>query len=273
MKFLIILALAVAASAFPEPELQHRSREMPVVGSIEGRITGGSVASVGQFPYQVGLSLRLSALSSAWCGGSLIGNQWVLTAAHCTDGVQSVTVYLGATVRTSAEVTTTVASSDIIIHSGWNSNNLRNDISLIKIPAVTYSSKIQAAKLPSIASSYSTYAGETAVASGWGRTSDSSSSVATNLQYVDLTVITNSVCANTYGTSIVTSSNICVSTTNGQSTCNGDSGGPLVLKSSSVQIGLTSFGAAAGCEKGYPAAFTRVTSFVDWIKSNTGISY
>ncbi|EDV51082.1 serine protease 1 [Drosophila erecta] len=268
MKFLIILALAVAASAFPEPELQLRNREMPVVGDIGGRITGGSNAAVGQFPYQVGLSLKLSALSSAWCGGSLISNSFVLTAAHCTDGVQSVTVYLGATVRTSAEVTQTVSSSNIIIHSGWNSAKLLNDISLIKIPAVSYSSKIAPVALPSIANSYSTYTGEVAVASGWGRTSDNSG-VATNLQFVDLTVIANSVCANTYGSSIVTSSNICVATPNGQSTCNGDSGGPLVLKQSKVQIGLTSFGAAAGCQKGYPAAFTRLTSYLNWIQDNT----
>ncbi|XP_017139280.1 serine protease 1 [Drosophila miranda] len=274
MKFLIILALAIAsASAFPEPELVSRNRVMPVQDSIEGRITGGTTATTGQFPYQVGLSLKLSALSSAWCGGSLIGSQWVLTAAHCTDGVQSVTVYLGATVRTSAEVTHTVASSEIIIHSGWNSANLRNDISLIKIPVTSYSTKIQAVKIPAIASSYSTYAGDSVIASGWGKISDSATSVTNNLQWAKLTVITNTVCANTYGTSIVTASNICVSTPNGVSTCNGDSGGPLVLESSTVQVGLTSFGAAAGCEKGYPAAFTRLTSYLDWIKTNTGISY
>lgn len=86
MKFLIILALAVAASAFPESELVHRYRVMPVLDNIEGRITNGQQASVGQFPYQVGLSLKLSPISSAWCGGSLIGNTWVLTAAHCTEG-------------------------------------------------------------------------------------------------------------------------------------------------------------------------------------------
>ncbi|XP_036672028.1 serine protease 1 [Drosophila suzukii] len=271
MKFLIILALAVAASALPEPELHHRSREMPVVGSIEGRITGGEAATVGQFPYQVGLSLKISSFSSAWCGGSLISSTWVLTAAHCTESVQSVTLYLGATVRTSAEVTTTVSSSNIIIHSGWNSSNLKNDISLIKIPAVSYSNRIAPVELPAVATSYSTYAGDTAIASGWGLISDSASSVTNNLQWTRLTVITNSVCANTYGSSIVTSTNICVSTAGGKSTCSGDSGGPLVLESSKVQIGLTSFGAAAGCEKGYPAAFTRVTSYLDWIKSNTDL--
>ncbi|XP_013100300.2 serine protease 1-like [Stomoxys calcitrans] len=270
MKLLIVFALAlVAVSA---EELYQREIVVPVLEGDE-RITNGQTATVGQFPYQVGLSLKLSALSSAWCGGSIIGNQWVLTAAHCTDGVQSVTVYLGATVRTSAEVTYTVDKSNIIIHSGWNSNNLRNDISLIKIPSVAYSSRIQAARLPAISSSYSTYAGDYAIASGWGRISDSASVVTNNLQWARMQVITNSVCAATYGTSIVVSSNICVSTDGGVSTCNGDSGGPLVLESNKIQIGLTSFGAAAGCAKGYPAAFTRLTSYLDWIRINTGISY
>jgi len=182
-----------------------------------------------------------------------------------------VTVYLGATVRTSAEVTHTVSSSNIIIHSEWNSKNLKNDISLIKIPSVTYSSRIGAVKLPARSNSYSTYDGVIAVASGWGRTSDQSNGVANNLQYVDLKVISNPECAKTYGNAIVTSSNICVATPNGRSTCNGDSGGPLVVKTDKIQIGLTSFGAAAGCELGHPGAFTRVTSYLPWIAEKSGL--
>jgi len=53
----------------------------------------------------------------------------------------------------------------------------------------------------------------------------------------------------------------------------GDSGGPLVYLLNGVynQVGIVSFGAAAGCQLGYPAGFTRVTSYLNWIESNTGI--
>ncbi|XP_036337620.1 serine protease 1-like [Rhagoletis pomonella] len=271
MKVLVVFAFLLA-TAYASPLLSQRDLVVPVIyDSVEGRITNGETASAGQFPYQVGLSIRLSTLSSSWCGGSLIGNNWILTAAHCTEGARSVTVYLGATVRTSAEITYTVSSSDIIIHSDWNSNTLKNDISLIKIPSVSYSSRIQAVKLPAIASSYSTYVGDSAIASGWGLISDSATSVTTNLQYAVVPIVANTVCSRIYGTTVVTATNICISTTGGVSTCSGDSGGPLVLQSSGVQVGLTSFGASAGCAKGYPAAFSRVTAFRDWIQTNSGI--
>ncbi|XP_062132469.1 serine protease 1-like [Drosophila sulfurigaster albostrigata] len=271
MKVLVVfaLALAYASASALRGEIEPRNVYMPVLDGPEGRITNGKDASADQFPYQVGLSLQIGS-SSAWCGGSLIGHEWVLTAAHCTDGVDAVTVHLGSTVRSSPKVKHTVSKDKIIIHSDWNSRTLLNDISLIRIPSVEYSSAIRAVELPKIDSHYSTYSGDEAIASGWGRTSDSSSSVAAHLQYAHLTIITNSACQRTYGTTI-RSSNICVSTPSAVSTCNGDSGGPLVLESSKVQIGLTSFGSSAGCEKNYPAAFTRVTSYLDWIKDHTGI--
>merc|ERR1712243_391290 len=69
--------------------------------------------------------------------------------------------------------------------------------------------------------------------------------------------------------------NICISGNGGTSTCNGDSGGPLEYlyeDGKYRQIGITSFGSGFGCEIGMPAAFTRVTSFLEWIETHTGIA-
>jgi secreted trypsin-like serine protease len=54
----------------------------------------------------------------------------------------------------------------------------------------------------------------------------------------------------------------------------GDNGGPLVYLESDgtyTQVGIVSFVSAAGCQQGHPAVFTRVTSYLSWIESNTGI--
>lgn len=79
MKSLVIFALALATvSAFETPV---PFGDIPFDEENGGRIIGGQLASNGQFPYQVGLSLN-----GAWCGGSLISSTVILTAAHCVYG-------------------------------------------------------------------------------------------------------------------------------------------------------------------------------------------
>jgi len=91
------------------------------------------------------------------------------------------------------------------------------------------------------------------------------------LQYAVVPIMNNSGCSPWYF-GLVASTNICIKTTGGISTCNGDSGGPLIHNDgSNTLIGLTSFGIALGCERGWPGVFTRVTSYLDWIEAKTGV--
>lgn len=95
--------------------------------------------------------------------------------------------------------------------------------------------------------------------------------ISMELRYVKRKIIPNPVCNRFFGGKIQPS-NICIGTTGGHSTCTGDSGGPLVLDNEEkTQIGVTSFGSAVGCQKGFPAVFTRVSHHLEWIAEKTGI--
>ncbi|KAM7356938.1 brachyurin-like isoform 2-T2 [Cochliomyia hominivorax] len=244
---------------------------------LEGRITNGELAKPGQFPYQVGLSLVFGN-SGAWCGGTLISNRWILTAAHCTDGADGVTVYFGATDikndHEKGQQRIYTSNANIVVHADWNPNTMANDISLIKLPVVIeFNDLIQPATLPKkVDGKYSTYEGDMVWASGWGRDSDNATSVSQFLRYIEVPVMKNSACK-TWFLGSVTDKMICIKTVGKKSTCNGDSGGPLVYKEDGINyvIGATSFGIALGCEKGWPGVFTRVTSYLDWIEDVSGV--
>ncbi|XP_055843050.1 chymotrypsin BI-like [Episyrphus balteatus] len=282
MKFLIALALFVASTAALDwnqilpMSVDHRVEALrSSAAGDNGRITNGNLANPKQFPYQAGLMLHL-AKGSAWCGGTLISNRWVLTAAHCTDSINSVDVYLGATDRSNrnepGQKIIRVDKKDVIVHEQWNPSTLMNDISLIKLPSpVSLNAYIQPAKLPKMNGKYSNYAGSKAIASGWGKITDSATSATDKLRWIEVPVMTNSACSPYFGGS-VKDTHVCISTKGAKSTCNGDSGGPLVLADgSNTVIGATSFGIALGCEKGWPGVFTRVTSYLDWIQKKSGV--
>jgi len=231
------------------------------------RITGGSNATRGQFPWQVALIVD----NSWFCGGSLISNEWVLSAGHCYG--TSYQIVLGATRYDGSETgAVTVSSTTSTQHPGYDESILNNDLLIIRLsPPVENTTYISPIRLRNVAGDLT---GQVLRVSGWGLTSDSDTSVSPTLKYVDLTAISNTDCAAIYG-SIITATKLCCGTSGGKSTCSGDSGGALALQESdglSTQVGIVSFGASAGCELGYPVGFTRVTSYLDWISSITGIS-
>nr|AAF71517.1 AiC6 chymotrypsinogen [Agrotis ipsilon] len=237
------------------------------------RIVGGSASSLGQFPYQAGLLLELILNRQGACGGSLLNARRVVTAAHCWfDGIsqaRGVTVVLGSIRLFSGGVR--LHTTDVDVHSDWNPSLVRNDIAIIHLPSnVVFSNTIAPIALPSGNEINNQFAGSTAVASGFGLTVDGKTSVLTSsLSHAILPVITNNVCrsATLLFQVLIHSSNICTSGAGGKGVCQGDSGGPLVVNSNgrNILIGVTSFGTGRGCASGDPAAYARVTSYINWI--------
>ena len=120
--------------------------------------------------------------------------------------------------------------------------------------------------MPSRADANNDYAGATGRISGWGLTDGFGHELSDVLNYVDVEVISNRECEDIFGSLL--DSIVCTSGSQGTGSCSGDSGGPLVVDG--VQIGIVSFGILF-CFPGFPSAFTRTTSFLDWIENNTDV--
>merc|ERR1711982_250079 len=229
-----------------------------------GRIVGGHEAMEHQWPWQVALFI-----DDAWfCGGALISEDYVLTAAHCVDGASYFDIMAGAhNVRESSEPNRVeITSFNGWTHPQWSPNDLANDIALIELPSpITFNDYIKPSCLPDMGDTADP--DELVTATGWGKPSDNAGGISPVLRMVeDLPIITNAECNAVYG--IVGDGVVCIDTTGGKGTCNGDSGGPLNMKAEVKaagqqwkHVGVVSFGSSSGCEVGLPAGFTRTESY------------
>lgn len=192
----------------------------------------------------------------------------MLSAGHCVSGVLSAQVILGANDRSKNEANqlrNTIYPPNLKLHEDYNATGLQNDVGLIFLPYFNFTIYIQPVLLDS---GNDLYNEEFATVSGFGRYSDSSSVTSNVVRYVSLKVITNYVCELTFGP--LQDYQMCTSGANKKSSCSGDSGGPLAIKVDdySLQIGIVSFGAPT-CQTLYPAGFSRVNFFKDWIDVNS----
>ncbi|KAL9700801.1 hypothetical protein quinque_004242 [Culex quinquefasciatus] len=238
--------------------------------SCQRGIPVGFTRVTSHFPYQAMLIIQMGKERSL-CGGSLLSDEWVLTAGHCVEDAQSILVTLGAVeFREPADGDGRVVqnSTEFIRHEDYDPGTASNDVALVKLPQkVEFNDRIRPVALPT---GHDDYNRRMAIASGWGKTKDRGG-IADRLQYVSLKVITNNECSLLYpGT--VQPTTLCTHNEERKSTCNGDSGGPLVLEDDHTLIGATSFGHIIGCEKRLPVAFARITEYVDWIRNKTGMA-
>merc|ERR1719454_2723263 len=232
-------------------------------GAANGRIVGGQETEEHEYPWQVGLVSRNGR--TPWCGGTLISSTHVLTAAHCTQtSASSIRVILGEHNIADSDFNR-VDVAEIINHPNYNPQTTDNDYAILRLAnPVTFTNEVSPACLPADLSN--TFAGVLATVTGWG-TLSSGGNQPTALQEVDVTVTTNAVCNQAYGS--ITANMICAADS-GKDSCQGDSGGPLIAPENGRQalIGVVSWG--RGCAfDGWPGVYARVTEKMDWILANT----
>lgn len=225
---------------------------------FNGKVVGGANATLGQFPYAV--SLRNA--KGHFCGGSILNQQWILTAAHCVENSQTRGRYIIAGSHLLSSGGERYEMSTVIIHEKYNYSNSENDIALIELVLpIQFNEKIQ----PIVYETEEVGADAQAVLCGWGDLKYGGSRPDI-LQFVNLETLSNQECQNAYGhlpIPPIFNSQVCTFTRFGEGSCHGDSGGPLV--SNGKLIGVVSWGYP--CAKGVPDVFTRVSSFKSWIES------
>uniref|UniRef100_A0A2C9H6G8 Peptidase S1 domain-containing protein n=1 Tax=Anopheles minimus TaxID=112268 RepID=A0A2C9H6G8_9DIPT len=248
------------------------------VGEPLRRITNGQLAATAQFPYQAVLYSEAGDGYYSLCGGTILTNNYILTAAHCVtnDFDQAVTggiVILGATDRDvfqSTQQRMSFGTAGIRVHPQYDSTSIRNDIATVRLdtPAV-FNTYVKAIDLPALSDTRQ-FGGVEGTASGFGRTSDTSAP-STVLRFVRNPVMTNAQCNQYWSTTVVQAQNVCFDPTGGRSACHGDSGGPLTVQDAgrSLQVGIASFVSANGCTSGAPSVWVRVSYFRDWIRQNS----
>ncbi|XP_011292763.3 trypsin delta [Musca domestica] len=242
------------------------------------RIIGGQAISIESAPWQVSVRLKVYEAQMYGyghiCGGSVISQRVVVTAAHCilNQNVQPMvfrspdefTLVMGSAYLYQAPAYTLQYDVlQIAVNMNFNLTTMVNDIALFLINGYIPWSwpTVQAIPL----NYWPEPSGTLCTISGWGKTSTYSDSVSGILMEATVPIVGYATCDINYGN--ITTGMICAGymQTGGVDACQGDSGGPLVCNG--YLTGVVSWG--YGCaQPGYPGVYTNVSYYYNWIVTN-----
>ncbi|WP_317495873.1 trypsin-like serine protease [Haloechinothrix sp. LS1_15] len=253
-----VIALAALALAGPATAAAGSSAgtDSDAAGEPRPYIVGGEPADQ---TYSFMVSLQRSN-GQHICGGSLIDERWVTTAAHCVDGINVTQVRVGTTDRTSGGSVAQVA--DEHLHPEWNPNTLSNDFALLELAEPVSHEPIE------IASGGDEQGTPTRLL-GWGSTTGERDGGVDELQQLDVEV--TDVCTNNFDPA----TELCLGDHSpNTSACYGDSGGPSIVRESG-EWKLTGATSRAGqglhpCQDNDAAIYAHVGAYEPWIDEVTG---
>ncbi|CAF1488322.1 unnamed protein product [Adineta steineri] len=271
LKLVFLLAVCgqnVFAIDYPEDACGLRPLIDPP-GNSSSRIVGGFESVRGDWPWAISMQRQGSHI----CGGSLINNQWIVTAAHCLAGNTNPLIYtivFGAHDRLISDPWVIKRSvSSIIIHPNYNSQNFANDIALMKLSAIVkpYTEHYMPICFPG---DNQVFEGQTGHTVGWGA-SYYGGSILRYKSEVATPILSDTACRARYNAGMINPAYQICSGGSNKGACQGDSGGPFIVADPTrggryVLAGLTSWG--IGCGQG--GVYTRLSYYRPWIESHAG---
>ncbi|XP_033701520.1 kallikrein-14 isoform X2 [Tursiops truncatus] len=222
------------------------------------KIIGGSRCIRNSQPWQA--ALLAGPHRSFLCGGSLLSDEWVITAAHCAR--PNLRVALGKHNLRIWEVTQQVLRVvRQVPHPQYNPWTIANDLMLLQLEQPA---RLRRAVRPIAVASSCASAGTPCLVSGWGTTSSPNARFPKFLQCVNINISSDRDCQWAYPGAI-TAGMVCAGVPQGgKNSCQGDSGGPLVCRGE-LQ-GLVSWGMENCAQPDYPSVYTNLCKYQTWIQ-------